>query len=79
MIRQNKSIKGILIAETEYKTSQYADDTGIMIDGDKNSFEETVPIINTFGNKSGLVLYGLVIKEFTYEIYAKFAYGLEPT
>ena len=42
-----------------------------MLEGDKNSFEETVNIINTFGNKSGLFLnkgktsaiYGLVIKE----------------
>ena len=50
-----------------------------MLDDDKNSFEETVQIINTFGNKSGLMLYGLVIKEFTHEIYAKFADGLEPT
>ena len=50
MIRQNKNIKGILIGETEYKISQYADDTEIMLEGDKNSFEETVKIINTFGN-----------------------------
>ena len=56
MIRQNKNIKGILIGETEYKISQYADDTEIMLEGDKNSFEETVKIINTFGNKSGLFL-----------------------
>ena len=56
MIRQNKNIKGILIRETEYKISQYADDTEIMLEGDKNSFEETVKIINTFGNKSGLFL-----------------------
>ena len=56
MIRQNKNIKGILIGETEYKISQYADDIEIMLEGDKNSFEETVKIINTFGNKSGLFL-----------------------
>ena len=56
MIRQNKNIKGILLGETEYKISQYADDTEIMLEGDKNSFEETFKIINTFGNKSGLFL-----------------------
>ena len=67
-IRQNKNIKGILIGETEYKISQYADDSEIMLESDKNSFEETVKIINTFGNKSGLFLNagktsGLVMKE----------------
>ena len=53
---KKKYIKGILIGETEYTISQYADDTEIMLEGDKNSFEETVKIINTFGNKSGLFL-----------------------
>ena len=37
MIRQNKNIKGILIGKTEYKYSQYADDTEIMLACDKNS------------------------------------------
>ena len=73
LIRQNKNIKDILIGETKYKISQYAGDTENMLEGDKNSFEETVKISNTFGNKSGLFLnagklvqYGLVIKEFTH-------------
>ena len=70
MIRQNKHIKGIFIGETEYKISQYADDTEITLEGDKNSFEETVKTINTFGKASGLFLnagkpvpYGSVINE----------------
>ena len=56
MIRQNKHIKGIFKGETEYKISQYADDTEITLEGDTNSFEETVKTINTFGKASGLFL-----------------------
>ena len=56
MIRQNKHIKGIFIGETEYKISQYADDTEITLEGDKNSFDETVKTIYTFGKASGLFL-----------------------
>ena len=56
MIRQNKHIKGIFIGEIEYKISQYADDTEITLEGEKNSFEETVKTINTFGKASGLFL-----------------------
>ena len=56
MIRPNKHIKGIFIGETEYKISQYADDTEITLEGDKNSFEETVKTINTFGKASCLFL-----------------------
>ena len=54
MIRQNKNIKGIFIGETEHKISQYSDDTKSMLEGDKNSFEETIQIINTFWVKSGV-------------------------
>ena len=36
MIREGENIKGISIGETEHKISQYADDTKIMLEGDRN-------------------------------------------
>ena len=51
MIREDKNIKGISTGETEHKISQYADDTEIMLEGDRNSFERTIKIIDIFGKK----------------------------
>ena len=51
MIREDKNIKGISIGETEHEISQYTDDTEIMLEGDRNSFERTVKIIDIFEEK----------------------------
>ena len=56
MIRQNDRIKGISIDDREYKLTQYADDSEIMLEGDRQSFEECISSINLFGQYSGLVL-----------------------
>ena len=41
-IRHDKNIKGIFIEENEHEIAQYADNTEIMLEGDKNSRETTV-------------------------------------
>ena len=56
MIRENADIKGIKIGETEYKISQFADDTELFLGGDRKSFEQTINILDVFGEKSGLRL-----------------------
>ena len=54
MIRKNDNIKGITIGNTEHKLSQFADDTELFQNGDKETFEETIRVLSDFGNKSGL-------------------------
>ena len=44
-------ISFISTGKTEHKISQYADDTEIMLEGNRNSFERTVKIIDTSGKK----------------------------
>ena len=56
MIRQNKNIYGISMGEIENNFLQYADDTEIMLEGDKNLSEETIQNINIWRKKSGLFL-----------------------
>lgn len=54
MIRSNKNIKGITVNSTEYKISQYADDTSLLLDGSSSSLKEALEVLTQFSEFSGL-------------------------
>ena len=54
MVRKNENIKGIKINNKEYKISQYADDTQLLLDGSEKSLRNTLEMLYTFYNMSGL-------------------------
>ena len=54
MIYANKNIKGITIKNKEYKMTQFADDTTMILDGTQNSLQMSLNTIEIFGTYSGL-------------------------
>lgn len=54
MLKENKDIKGIKIANIEYKLFQFADDTSLFLDGLEKSLNESIKTLNTYANMSGL-------------------------
>lgn len=55
-IRKNSEISGIKTQDTEYKSSQYTDDTTLILDGSGQSFKISLFLIDAFGKISGLRL-----------------------
>ena len=55
-IRQNSKIKGIKTHNTEFKISQYADDTSIFLDGSSDALNCTLIELDKFANVSGLMI-----------------------
>ena len=53
-IKNNRNIRGITISDTEYKITQYADDTSVILDGTERSLKEAITEINAFYKLSGL-------------------------
>jgi len=56
LIRKNTGSKGITVKETEIKSSQYADDTTLILDGSRSSLSEALKTLDGFGKASGLKL-----------------------
>ena len=54
MIKNSKDISGLLIGTNVYKIAQFADDTTLILNGDANSLQATLNILEVFGNLSGL-------------------------
>ena len=54
VIRQNKKIKGIFVEDTEFKISQFADDTSMFLDGSSDSLNTTLHELERFARISGL-------------------------
>ena len=53
-IRENKDIKGISLNGKEYKLSQYADDTQLILDGSEKSLTEALHLLKQYHKMSGL-------------------------
>lgn len=54
IIRNNKDIKGIKIGDTEYKISQYADDTSLFTNGSPETLDGILRELDFFADISGL-------------------------
>ena len=53
MIKKTEILKGLLSVRPNIKY-QFADDTELFQNGKSKTFEETIRVLNDFGNKSGL-------------------------
>ena len=54
LIENNNNIKGITIKNTEFKISQFADDTTLILDGNESSLDAALNTLEVYGTLSGL-------------------------
>ena len=60
MVRKNKETKGISINGKEYKLSQYADDTQLILDGTEKSLKAALNLLKQFYIMLGLKIKGIM-------------------
>ena len=54
MINANKNIRGIIIDDEEFKLTQFADDTTLILDGTIDSLRASLNTFEIYGSISGL-------------------------
>ena len=55
LVHNNQNIKGIKIGNTEYRLTQFADDTTLLMDGSRESLHAALNMLEIFGSMSGLM------------------------
>lgn len=53
-MKKSREIKGITIDDTEYRLSQYADDTSLILDGSPASLDASLRLLQFYAEISGL-------------------------
>ena len=54
LFTQNPKIKGITISNNQYKITQFADDTSLLLDDSKESLQVALNVLEIYGSMSGL-------------------------
>ena len=54
MLKYNQSVRGIKVGNTEYRLTQFADNTTIILDGIKSSLVAALNMLEVYGSMSGL-------------------------
>ena len=54
LIVNDKNLKGISVNGNDFKISQFADDTTLILDGSKSTLLAALNVLEVFGNMSGL-------------------------
>ena len=54
LIINEKCLKGISVNDNEFKITQFADDTTLILDGSQNTLLAALNVLEVYGNMSGL-------------------------